>query len=52
MTVLKIFIFDLAGTPALYRVAGCMITGAVLIAGAWLYARFAQKGDASDETRP
>ena len=52
VTVLKIFIFDLAGTPALYRVAGCMITGAVLIAGAWLYARFAQKGDASDETRP
>ena len=52
VTVLKIFIFDLAGTPALYRVAGCMITGAVLVAGAWLYARFAQKGDASDETRP
>ncbi len=52
VTVLKIFIFDLAGTPALYRVAGCMITGAALVAGAWLYARFAQKGDASDETRP
>ncbi len=52
VTVLKIFIFDLAGTPALYRIAGCMITGAVLVAGAWLYARFAQKGDASDETRP
>ena len=52
VTVLKIFIFDLAGTPALYRVAGCMITAAVLVAGAWLYARFTQKGDASDETRP
>ena len=52
VTVLKIFFFDLVGTPALYRVAGCMITGAVLVAGAWLYARFAQKGDASDETRP
>ena len=52
VTVLKIFLIDLAGTPALYRIAGCMITGAVLIAGAWLYARFAQKGDASDETRP
>ena len=52
VTVLKIFLIDLAGTPALYRIAGCMITGAVLIAGAWLYARFAQKGDPSDETRP
>ncbi len=52
VTVLKIFLIDLAGTPALYRIAGCMITGAALIAGAWLYARFAQKGDASDETRP
>ena len=52
VTVLKIFFFDLAGTPALYRIAGCMVTGAVLVAGAWLYARFAQKGDASDETRP
>ncbi len=52
VTVLKIFFFDLVGTPALYRIAGCMITGAVLVAGAWLYARFAQKGDASDETRP
>ena len=52
VTVLKIFFFDLVGTPALYRIAGCMITGAVLVAGAWLYARFAQKGDASDENRP
>ena len=52
VTVLKIFFHDLAGTPALYRIAGCMVTGAVLVAGAWLYARFAQKGDASDETRP
>ena len=52
VTVLKIFFHDLAGTPALYRIAGCMITGAVLVAGAWLYARFAQKGDSSDETRP
>ena len=52
VTVLKIFIIDLAGTPALYRIAGCMITGAALVAGAWLYARFAQKGDAFDETRP
>ena len=52
VTVLKIFLLDLDGTPALYRIAGCMITGAVLVAGAWLYARFAQKGDASDETRP
>lgn len=52
VTVLKIFFFDLVGTPALYRIAGCMITGAVLVAGAWLYVRFAQKGDASDETRP
>ncbi|MBP5584946.1 MAG: DUF2339 domain-containing protein [Lentisphaeria bacterium] len=52
VTVLKIFFFDLVGTPALYRIAGCMITGVVLVAGAWLYARFAQKGDASDETRP
>jgi len=51
VTVLKIFFFDLVGTPALYRIAGCMITGAVLVAGAWLYVRFAQKGDASDETR-
>ena len=52
VTVLKIFFHDLAGTPALYRIAGCMVTGAVLVAGAWLYARFAQKGDASDENRP
>ena len=52
VTVLKIFFFDLVGTPALYRIAGCMITGAVLVAGAWLYVRFAQKGDPSDETRP
>lgn len=52
VTVLKIFLLDLDGTPALYRIAGCMVTGAVLIAGAWLYARFAQKGDPSDETRP
>ena len=51
ITVLKIFFLDLAGTPALYRIAGCMVTGAALVAGAWLYARFAQKGDASDETR-
>ena len=52
VTVLKIFFFDLVGTPALYRIAGCMITGAVLVAGAWLYVRFAQKGDPSDVTRP
>ncbi|MBR3689164.1 MAG: DUF2339 domain-containing protein, partial [Lentisphaeria bacterium] len=52
VTVLKIFFFDLVGTPALYRIAGCMITGAVLVAGAWLYVRFAQKGDPSDENRP
>ncbi len=52
VTVLKIFFFDLVGTPALYRIAGCMITGAVLVAGAWLYVRFAQKGDSSDENRP
>ena len=52
VTVLKIFFLDLAGTPALYRVAGCMVTGAALIAGAWLYARFEQKGDSSDEPRP
>ena len=51
VTVLKIFFLDLAGTPALYRIAGCMVTGAALVAGAWLYVRFAQKGDASDETR-
>ena len=51
VTVLKIFIYDLAGTPALYRIAGCMITGAVLVAGAWLYARFAQKGNSTDESR-
>ncbi len=52
VTVLKIFFLDLVGTPALYRIAGCMITGAVLVAGAWLYVRFAQKGDPSDENRP
>ena len=52
VTVLKIFFFDLVGTPALYRIAGCMITGAVLVAGAWLYVRFAQKRDPSDENRP
>ena len=52
VTVLKLFIFDLSGTPALYRIAGCMVTGAVLVAGAWLYARFAQKGEITDENRP
>lgn len=51
VTVLKIFFYDLAGTPAIYRIAGCMVTGAALIAGAWLYARFEQKGDSSDEPR-
>lgn len=51
VTVLKIFFYDLAGTPALYRIAGCMVTGAALVAGAWLYARFQQKGDNSDDTR-
>ena len=51
VTVLKIFFYDLAGTPALYRIAGCMVTGAALVAGAWLYARFEQKGDSSDEPR-
>jgi len=51
ITVLKIFFFDLAGTPALYRVAGCMVTGAALVAGAWLYARFEQKGDSPNEPR-
>lgn len=51
VTVLKIFFLDLAGTPAIYRIAGCMVTGAALIAGAWLYARFEQKGDSSDEPR-
>ena len=51
VTVLKIFFFDLAGTPAIYRIAGCMVTGAALVAGAWLYARFEQKGDNSNEPR-
>lgn len=51
VTVLKIFFYDLAGTPALYRIAGCMVTGAALVVGAWMYARFEQKGDNPDEPR-
>ena len=51
VTVLKIFFFDLAGTPAIYRIAGCMVTDAALVVGAWLYTRFEQKGDNSNEPR-
>ncbi len=40
ITCVKLFLIDLADAPALYRIAGCMIAGLLMMGGAWLYTRF------------
>jgi uncharacterized membrane protein len=40
VTGVKIFFLDLAHAPTLYRIAGCILIGAGMMAGAWFYTRF------------
>lgn len=37
VTVIKIFILDLAQSAAIYRIGGCLAVGVILVASAWIY---------------
>ena len=37
---IKIFLLDLAGSPPIYRIGGCLLSSAFLTAGAFLYIKF------------
>ncbi len=50
LTVGRIFLVDLAGSSTLVRVLAFAITGLVLIAGSFLYARFREMFDREGET--
>jgi uncharacterized membrane protein len=43
IAMFKIFLVDLSHAPALYRIAGCMLLGIIMMAGAWFYTRFQSK---------
>ena len=43
IAMFKIFMVDLSHAPALYRIAGCMLLGIIMMAGAWFYTRFQSK---------
>ncbi len=45
VAMFKIFLVDLSHAPTIYRVAGCMALGIIMMAGAWFYTRFQSRFD-------
>lgn len=45
IAMFKVFLVDLSHAPTIYRVAGCMVLGIIMMAGAWFYTRFQSRLD-------
>lgn len=45
IAMFKVFLIDLSHAPTIYRVAGCMVLGIIMMAGAWFYTRFQSRLD-------
>ena len=43
LTVVKVFLFDLASAPTVLRIVAFLVTGLALLGGSWLYARYRER---------
>ncbi|MBU4374273.1 MAG: DUF2339 domain-containing protein, partial [Euryarchaeota archaeon] len=43
LTIVKVFIFDLAGLETLYRIMSFMVLGAILMGASFLYSKYKDK---------